>query len=197
MGQDQIGTAGTAAVADAGSTGIQKASLKARAIDETKKFLIMTLYLWLFFALLSLHKTLVLDQNHIDYQEQGFAIVNALVLAKVMLIADDLKLGARFKDHPLIYSVLWYSFAFAAVLVCFHIVERGVVALLHGKPVTAGLADFGAGNVKGVLSMAAIAFVALIPFFMFREIARVVGTDQIWQLIFTRGQKTFTLLIQE
>ena len=174
-----------------------KPGLKARAIDEGKKMLVMVLYLWVFFAVLSLHKTAVLQQSGINYTEQSFAIVNALIFAKVMLIADDLKLGTRLSSRPLIYSVLYASFAFAIVLVCFHIAERAAAALLRGRPLADSLSDFGAGNLRGVFSMGAIVFVALIPFFTFRGIARVVGEAQLWQLVFRPGNKKFTLLVQE
>jgi len=38
--------------------------------------------------------------------------------------------------------------------------------------------------------------VSLIPFFAFQEVARVVGSGMLWQLLFTRG-KRFRLLVQE
>jgi len=193
MRNDPTQTLGTTSAASE-----QKASLKTRAVDETKKFLIMTLYLWVFFAVLSLHKTLVMEQEHLDYQEQGLAIVNALVLAKVMLLAEDFRLGSRFfKDHPLVYSVLFRSLVFAIVLIGFRILEDAAIDLLRGKPLADSLADFGAGNAKGVFSMGAIAFVALTPFFMVSEMARVLGSDGLRQLFFTRGRKKFTLLVQE
>jgi len=193
MRTDPTQTLGTTSAASE-----QKASLKTRAVDETKKFLIMTLYLWVFFALLSLHKTLVMEQEHLDYQAQGLAIVNALVLAKVMLLAEDFRLGSRFfKDHPLVYSVLFRSLVFAIVLIGFHILEDAAIDLLRGKPLADSLADFGAGNAKGVLSMGAIAFVALTPFFMVSEMARVLGSDGLKVLFFIRGRKKVTLLVQE
>src|SRR5215469_2475483 len=193
MRTDPTQTLGTTSAASE-----QKASLKTRAVDQTKKFLIMTLYLWVFFAVLSLHKTLVMEQEHLDYQAQGLAIVNALVLAKVMLVAEDFRLGSRFfKDHPLVYSVLFRSLVFAIVLIGFHILEDAAIDLLRGKPLADSLTDFGAGNAKGVLSMGAIAFVALTPFFMVSEMARVLGSDGLKVLFFIRGRKKVTLLVQE
>ena len=171
--------------------------LKKRLLEEAKKFLVITLYLWAMFALFSLHKTVVLAQSHIDYQAQGFAIVNALILAKVVLVAEDLHLGNSFRDHPLICSVLYKSLVFAVVLVVFHIVEGTVVALVHGRPLSESLADFGRGDLKGIVSVAALVFVSFIPFFMFREAARVIGGDQLWQLFFDYGGKTFKLSVQE
>lgn len=190
-------TTAAAAVLAADYPDKEKPSLKARAIDEAKKFLVMTLYLWLFLALLNLHKTAILQQNHIDYQQQGFALVNALVLAKVMLVADDLKLGTRFLHNPLIYHVLYTSFVFTVVLIGFYIIEDAAVALLRGRPAAEALAEFGKGNLRGVLSYGAIAFVSLTPFFLFRAIARAVGERQLWQLVFSREKRTFTLVAQE
>jgi hypothetical protein len=36
-------------------------------------------------------------------------------------------------------------------------------------------------------------FVALIPFFAFREISRVIGRGQLWSLLLSRGTKVYTL----
>ena len=123
--------------------------------------------------------------------------VNALVLAKVMLVADDLKLASRFRDRPLVYPVLHKAFAFAVVLVCFHIVERAVTALLRGKPLSDSIAEFGGGSLKGILVVGAIVFVVLIPFFMYSEISRVVGANQLQQLILARRRRKFTLMVEE
>jgi hypothetical protein len=196
MSQHSAQTQGAGEGAVGSGPGKPKPALKARAVSEGKKVLTITLYLWVFFAVLNLHKTAVLQQNHIDYEVQGFAIVNALIFAKVMLVADELKLGARFQDRPLIYAVLYASFLFTVVLIAFHIAEGALLALLHGRPVSDSLADFGAGNLRGILSVGAIAFVALIPFFLFRGIARAVGEDRIWQLVFTRGKTAVAPLAQ-
>ncbi len=137
-------------------------------------------------AMFSLHRTVVLEQNHIDYRAQGFAIINALILAKVVLVAEDLHLGNRFKEQVLIYSVIYKSLLFAAVLICFHIIEGVVVARLYSRPLSESLADFGRGDLEGIVSVGALVAVSLIPFFMLREAARVAGGDRVWQLFFGR-----------
>jgi hypothetical protein len=44
----------------------------------------------------------------ISFSAQGFALFNALVLAKVMLVAEDLDLGRWMKRRPLIYPMNRY-----------------------------------------------------------------------------------------
>ena len=52
--------------------------LKERAVDEFRRFLVIFLYLWVVFGLLSIHKSIVLSQHHLDTEEHAFAIINAL-----------------------------------------------------------------------------------------------------------------------
>ena len=49
--------------------------------------------LWAMFLLFQIHQYVVLAQHHIPFTQFGVGLLNALVLAKVMLVADDLRLG--------------------------------------------------------------------------------------------------------
>lgn len=185
-----------AAVAAEDGANKTKRELKNRLLEQANTLLVITLYIWAMLALFGLHRTLVLEQSHVDYQDQGFAIINALILAKVVLVAEDLRLGSRLRAPRLIYSVLYKSVLFAIVLICFHILEGMAAAWLHARPLSESLAEFGRGDLKGVVSMAALVAVAFIPFFMFREAARVIEGDRLWHLFFDRGGKTFRLSVQ-
>jgi len=57
----------------------------------------MFLYLWLLFALFTYHEAIVLARRDISYAPFGLAFVNAFVLAKVMLVAEKLRIGTRFR----------------------------------------------------------------------------------------------------
>jgi len=113
-----------------------KRSLKERLLDSVKTFVLMFMYLWLVFGLLALHESVIMSQNKIDYQSHGLAVVNALIFAKVMLVAEDLRLGHRFNEMPLIYPILLKSFLFAVALILFHIIEHVLVGMWHGRTVT-------------------------------------------------------------
>ena len=81
-------------------------TFQERAKDQIKNFVLMFVYLWVVFGMLAVHKSIVLSQHQINYRFHGLAIVNALVFAKVLLVAEDLHLGRRFNDKPLVYSIL-------------------------------------------------------------------------------------------
>jgi len=113
-----------------------------------------------------------------------------LVLAKVMLVADDLNLGSRFfKKRALVYPILFKSMVFAIVLIRFHIVERAIIAVWGGGTIVQSIPGFGGGGFKRIVSVGTIMFVVMIPFFVYREISRVIGKSELRSLIFTGKTK--------
>jgi hypothetical protein len=169
-----------------------KKSLGERARGELEKYVIITVYLWLLFALFSLHKQLV--QGHgVNVWQQGFAILNALIFGKVILIGQALEVGKRLERRALVWVVLGKSLIFAILLLAFHIAEEAIRALFKGQPLSDSLADFG-GSLPSLLAYAAIFFVALSPFFAFQEAARVLGGGALWNLFFHGGEERFRLI---
>ena len=186
-------TEGSPSPAEKGSPSERKITLKEKATLQLKEFLVMFIYLWLILGLFAIHRSIVLAEAHYNYQEQGFAIVNALILAKIMLIGEDLNLGSRFRHKPLVYSILYKSLVFAVFFICFHIFEEVVVGMFRGKTVAQSLPAIGGGSLQGIVSVGAIVFVSLVPFFAFREIARVIGKRELWSLLLSRGTRVYTL----
>jgi hypothetical protein len=153
--------------------------LKKRASQEFKSFMAIFIYLWVVFALFSLHESVIQAQHNVDFQAHTLAIVNAFVLAKVLLVGEHLQVGTRFKDKPLIYAVLYKCLLFSLLLVGFHIVERVLVGTIGGKTFEQSFSAIGGGRLWAILSMSALTFVMLIPFFAFRELGRVIGEKQL------------------
>lgn len=160
--------------------------LKGSISEEFKRFLLIFIYLWIVFGLLSLHTSLVLSQRHLNYQEHTFAIINAFVFAKVLLTGEHLHFGTRFSRKPLIYPILHKCFVFTVLLISFHIVESVVVGIWHGDTIQNSIPPMLGWNPKGLLAVGVICFVLLLPFFGFREIARVMGRREMWALLFCR-----------
>ena len=159
-----------------------KPNLKQKAVHEMREYLVISLYLFVVFSLLVVHKSMILAEHHIDYTLHGFALINALALGKVMLVAQDMHLGDQFGDAPLIYPTLLKSVAFAAVLACFKVAKDAIIGALHGKTFHQSLSEVGYGS--GVLILAALICVMLIPFFGFTELRRVFGADRLIGVFF-------------
>jgi hypothetical protein len=163
-------------------------ALKQRAYREFKEFLVIAFYLWVVFGLLLLYKSVILNEEYISYLAHGIALINALVLAKFMIIARAFHLGDKADDAPLVYPTLLKSALFAVVLACCKILEDAAVGLYHGKPFSQSIADLGGGTWEGILTLTVLLFVVLIPLFAFGELQRVVGESKLAQLFFRRRE---------
>lgn len=170
-------------------------TLRQKAYHELKQYIVIVLYLWVVFGLFLLYKSVILDEEHIDYLAHGIALINALVLGKFVLIARALHLGDRAEDRPLIYSTLFKSALFSIVLACCKILEDAAVGFYHGKSLSQSIADLGGGTLKGILTMTLLLFVLLVPFFGYGDLQRVLGEDKLTRLFFhqrdmsTRGRQ--------
>jgi len=179
--------------AEEGSPSERKLTVKEKAIFQLKEFLVMFIYLWVLLALFVINHSIVLEREAHNYQAHFFAFINALILAKVLLIGEDLHLGNRFRDAPLVYSILYKCLVFTIFFICVHILERVITGVWNGRTVAQSLSTIGGGSLKGILSLGATFFVALIPFFAFREISRVIGPRELWSLLLSRGTRVYTL----
>jgi hypothetical protein len=164
-------------------------SLRQKVVSEVRRLLAISIYLSIFFLVFRLYTNLILEQLHINYFVYGLTILKALVLAKIILAADALRLGRRFREHPLIVPALYNTVVFSVFALVSEVVEHLMVgALLHGlgpAAVFTEISDKGWSNLAG---MTLVVFVAFIPFFAFREVERVLGEGTLFDLFFTRGK---------
>src|SRR5512143_666337 len=79
----------------------------------------VTLFFFAAFGLLMLTKRLMLQQYGIQFSDFAAVIIGALIVGKVVLIADMLPFINRFPEKPLIYNIAWKTsvYIFAAFLV--------------------------------------------------------------------------------
>lgn len=158
--------------------------LKARALDEIRRFLTLFVYLWILFGLFVLNERIILREHGINFAAQGFAFFNALVLAKVMLVAEDLNLAHWLNKRPLIYPILHDSLVFTVLFIAFHVAEKVVIGMFAGGSFASSVPSIGGGGVVGLLCVAVIGFFGLIPFFAFSNVSRVLGPGFIRELLF-------------
>lgn len=164
--------------------GTSSRNLKQIAYRQLKEFLLIALYLWVVFGLLVMFKSVVLAEHHIPFAYNGFAIINALALAKVMLTAKDLHFGEKFDEGPLIYPTLLKSALFTVGMACFKILEEAAVGLYHGKSFQQSISDLGGGTLNGILILTLLLFAILIPFVGYGELQRVLGEGKLEQIFF-------------
>jgi hypothetical protein len=114
----------------------QKRSRKQRLVEELKKLSVVVIYRWVLFTVFSLHRAMILAEYGIGYnyaEGLGFALVNAWILAKFVLIAEALQAGEQLHSKPLLHSILFKCAVLSVILMLCHTLEELVVKMWHER----------------------------------------------------------------
>jgi len=130
---------------------------------------------------------LLLNDLHDSYFNYIAALINALVIAKVILIGEYARLGKKLEHKPLLPSSVYKALPFGLLVFAFHIVEDTVKGLQHGKNMAGAFQD---KRIDDLLGRSLVIFCTFIPFFAFREMRRVLGEDKFQDLFFYLGAIT-------
>ena len=158
--------------------------LKEKGVSEARRLFWIFAYLWVLLGLFALHKSIVLNEPD-PFYHQGFAVINALVLAKIMFFAEVFHAGEGLEDRPLIYPIMYKSAVFSLILISFHLLEEVLIGIWYGKAIGESITGLS-GGLQEILVVAVIMFVVLMPFFALREVGRDIGDDKLFEHFFVR-----------
>jgi hypothetical protein len=161
-------------------------SLKAKAADEFRRFVVLFLYLWVLFGVFVLNQGVVMREHGINFPMLGFAFINALVFAKVMMLFEVFDPGRWLRGRPLIYPILYETFLLTVLFLVAHVIEKTIEGMLRGKTFIDSVPAIGGGGLTGFLSITAILFIALIPFFGLRNLGLAMGGGRLYAMIFSQ-----------
>src|SRR3974390_2556485 len=88
-------------------TGSHKArKLKERALEELRVYWTVFAFLALMFGAFTLYRRLILHEAGIGYAHSGAGLIEAAIVAKVILIGQAMSVGRGVERRPLIIAVL-------------------------------------------------------------------------------------------
>ena len=170
----------------------KKTTARVKLLEEAKTMLIFFLYLFLFFSAFTIYGRLMLAEYGIAYMQYGYNFIEAMVLAKVILLGQFLRLGERFHDRPLIVPTLYKTLWFSGLIFAFSIVEHLISGWLHGKTSSLVLKEILDAGLPLILAHTLVKVLALIPLFAVIELGRVVGEGNLFELFF-KGKTSVNL----
>lgn len=162
-----------------------EASLKQKAVHELREFAVLSLYLGFFFCALAIYRTLLLRDYDVVSLTFGFAVINALVVAKVIMIGEYAKVGKRHESKPLFVSAIWKAFLFGLLVLAFHIVEELIRHLVHGERFSGAFNEI---HVDDMLGRSLVVFCTFITLFGFREFRRALGEEKYYAMLLGSGE---------
>ena len=154
--------------------------LKQKAIHELVEAVEISLYLGFFFCAVVTYRLILLHDFRDWALNYGFAVINALVVAKVILIGEATHLGKKYEARSLLLSSIYKALVFGLLVFGFHIVEEAIKRILHGGAIGDAFRDM---HIDDLLCRSLVVFCTFIPLFAFRELRRVMGEDKFNDLV--------------
>lgn len=154
---------------------------KEKIKHEFREMLELFLYLAFFFCALAIYDMLLLKQYNVENLTIAFALINAAVITKVIMIGEYAKLGKRYEYKALLVSAVWKAFVFGLLVFAFHIVEEVIKRLIHGADLATAPRDIRFDQFAG---RSIVVFCVFIPLFVWREFRRSMGEEEFRALVF-------------
>ncbi len=161
--------------------------IRARLAAEMRTMLVVFAYLATFLGALTLYRRLVLDAYQINYFHYGYSLVEALILAKVIVFGSALGIGERFRGRPLIIPTLYKTVCFSLLVLAFSILEHLIEGWIHGKTTRTAWDALLDQGVWEILARALVILLAFVPMFAVWETGRALGDGVLLELFFRRG----------
>jgi hypothetical protein len=159
---------------------------KAKAAEEFKLYWVVFAFLALMFGAFTTYRRIVLHEVGVSYAHWGLALIEAAIIAKVILIGHAMKVGKRLENRPLIISVFAKAFLYGLLVAAFNMLERVVDGLIHRESWQAIAHRIVMVGPQEMFANSLMIFVAFIPFFAVWEIGRVVGFDKLADMFLRR-----------
>lgn len=165
----------------------KKTGWKQKFIREMTEYVINFCYLAVFFSVFTFYRRLVLAEYEIAYLHYGISLIEAAILAKVIMIGQFIGLGTGMEEKPLIIPALHKAVVFSIFVALFGILEHMAGGLIHGIGLAGGINEILDKGKDEIFAKVLITFFAFIPFFAFRELGRVFGEGDIRKMFFRKG----------
>jgi hypothetical protein len=149
--------------------------------------LLIFVYLAAFFVAFLTYRRLISREFGVTSFHYGFALLEALVIAKVILIGKALGLGRKDTGRVLAIKVLRLSVIYALLVGIFSILEHAIEGLIHHKTLEESFQDLLSQGKWEILGKTLVIFVAFIPFFALWELADVLADKKLLPIFFRRG----------
>ena len=166
---------------------VSKQAVVSKVTHELKEFVVISIYLYVFFAALIYLKATILQAQGIPFAHFGLAAAKALICAKFVLIGQAFHLGDRHKQRALIWPTLYKSVLFLVFLLALNAIEEMIVGLIHHRSVADSMSDFGGGTIPQLIATSIMGLLILMPFFAFRLLGELLGEENLFRLFFNRG----------
>lgn len=159
---------------------------KQKLVHEIVQYGLNFVYLGFFLVAFTWYRRLIMAQYAIGYTDYWVPLVEAAVLAKVVMIGDIMRLGRGLQRTPLLVPTLYRTAVFTVFVGVFSVVEHAAGGLITGRGAIQGVAELAGKGLYELLAKCVIILCAFVPFFAFKELEGVIGEERLRDLFWRR-----------
>lgn len=93
-------------------------------MHELKEIALPAFFFFLVFNIVTITKRLMLEQYHIKYSGFLAATIGALIVAKALLVSDQIRFINKYPDKPVIYNVIWKTVFYGLATLIVQFIEE-------------------------------------------------------------------------
>ena len=159
--------------------------LSGKIKEEIEKVIPPTIFFFIALHVVAVIRALMVKATGIAPLTTVSIAVAALVLGKVVLLADMLPFINRYPDKPLIYNVAWKTTIYMLVSVLIHYLEHLVDYWRQAGGLVAGNEKMLAEIVwPHFWAIQIILLVLIVMYCMMHELVRVIGREKVTRIFF-------------
>ncbi len=158
-------------------------------VHEFTEYLFNFVYLSFFLVSFAWYRRLILAEYDIINIGYVVPLIEAAILAKVIMIGDAMRMGRRFRNRPLVIPVIYRTVVFGLLVILFAVLEHVIGALLHGKTASAGIVEIKSQGWYEMAAKCLLMLIAFVPFFIMKEIEGAFGPEKVRGMFFGRHRE--------
>lgn len=130
------------------------------------------------------------NKHALTYYSFFSCVIASLIMGKVVLIADSLRIIGLFSHKPLIYATIWKSFLYVVCSIILRLVEHAAPAIYEGATWPMISHEIMEHITKPLfwIAQAWLGYLFII-FVSYRELIFAIGKDKVLALFFKGEQK--------
>jgi hypothetical protein len=165
-----------------------KESKGEKLAHEGKRLAFLSTYFFLLIAGIETYRAVLVSDLRVNYFHLGSSIVEALMLAKIVLLGDLINLGHRMRKRAMIVVILYRTLLFTVFEVAFILTEHVVRGLIEGVKPGAVLHKILSQGAPILVTRIFVMGLAFVPVLTFCEFDRTLGAGKLKELLFRRHE---------
>jgi hypothetical protein len=166
---------------------MEASAIRRRIRHGLIRYMAVSAYLYVCFIAVLLYKAAILYDLGVSYSPFGFAALKALVVAKFLLIGEELRVGERLTRATMRAVILWRSAALLLLLLVLSAIEQLLEGLVHHRSLAQSVTDFDRGTGAEILATSVLLYFVLLPYVAYGQLEKTLGHDRLHQFMRKRA----------